>query len=44
LTAKEIVIKLDIEKNIVITNLQYLLDTGKITITSQNKFELKKNE
>ena len=41
LTSREIVDQLTIEKSEVIDTLQLLLDTDKITITSQNKFELK---
>ena len=41
LTSRELVSLLEIEKNDVINSLQLLLDTNKITITSQHKFELK---
>ena len=44
LTSREIVDQLDIEKSSVISTLQLLLDTNKIAITSQHKFELKKYE
>lgn len=41
LTSRELVSLLEIEKSDVINSLQLLLDTNKITITSQHKFELK---
>ena len=41
LTSREIVSILNLEKNDVINSLQLLLDTNKIAITSQHKFELK---
>ncbi len=44
LTSREIVNQLNTEKSSVISTLQLLLDTNKIAITSQHKFELKKNE
>lgn len=42
LTSRELVSLLEIDKNDVINSLQLLLDTNKISITSQHKFELKK--
>ncbi len=41
LTSREIVSLLNIDKNDIITVLQLLLDSDKITITSQHKFELR---
>ena len=44
LSTKEIVSIVNIESSIIITTLQNLLDTNKITINSQNKLELNYND
>ncbi len=41
LSSRDIVVQLNFDKNNVIRTLQLLLDSDKITITSQHKFELK---
>ena len=44
LSSKEIIAHFNLDSSVILTTLQLLLDTNKITITSQNKLEIISNE